>query len=328
MISIVPEQHQQTLSTAIAKAEYETLKQIVEQNAIDVNSFMDDKHYEPILMGILVSRGFPNEDDRLMMLRYALDKGANPNTKSKSGYNCLHIAVQQEKLIRALDLFLDFDGDVNLTDGNGATVAYWVIQRFPWRTEGAEREMFLKVVEKTIMLGADLDYKNKFGVSPRSWLENTSDDVKLLVEKCEKLNPVYTPSHIIQPKFPTNLQHPEIAQKIWKELVPPSGQAQTVQGELLRAVEKLRDEAQRNGNINYAESHKLLAKFISDTLTSSELFDKKEFTKIKSETRKLMKADEPYTEDDIYDYLTDKVCVFYDQKPELLPHPNNPQIVC
>jgi hypothetical protein len=46
----------------------------------------------------------------------------------------------------------------------------------------------------------------------------------------------------------------EEAQDIWKNFVPPSGQAATVQGELLRAIEKLRDEAMRNGNGNWAAS--------------------------------------------------------------------------
>ena len=35
---------------------------------------------------------------------------------------------------------------------------------------------------------------------------------------------------------------------LWNTYVPKKGQALTVQGELVRAVEKLRDEAQRNGN--------------------------------------------------------------------------------
>ena len=39
----------------------------------------------------------------------------------------------------------------------------------------------------------------------------------------------------------------EEAKSIWQTYVPKSGQAETVQGELLRAVEKLRDEAIRNG---------------------------------------------------------------------------------
>jgi hypothetical protein len=49
------------------------------------------------------------------------------------------------------------------------------------------------------------------------------------------------------------------AKRIWKTCIPPSGKATTVQGELLRAVEKLRDEAQRNGNANWDDGHAILA---------------------------------------------------------------------
>jgi len=66
------------------------------------------------------------------------------------------------------------------------------------------------------------------------------------------------------------------ARTIWKTYVPPSGQAKTVQGELLRAVEKLRDEAQRNGNVNWDDGHKILARFVRTTLIDSGLFDAKQ----------------------------------------------------
>jgi hypothetical protein len=328
MIKIIPEQHREPLSMAIAKGELNQVKRLVEQNDIDVDAFSDEEFYTPILMDALTSYGIKDENDRLTMLRFFLEKGANPNTNCKAGYNSLHVAVQQESLVKALDLFLDFGGDVNLTDRNGGTVAYWAIQGFPWRKEGDERQLHLKVVEKILMLGADLDFENKFGVTPRKWLGSAPEDVKQLVKKCEKLKPVYTPSSLLQPKFPTNLLYPEIAKKIWQELVPPIGQCKTVQGELLRAVEKLRDEAQRNGNVNYHESHKLLAKFVLDTLINCEIFDKKEIAKIKSETKKLMKANSPYTEDDAYDYLTDRICVFCIKNPALIRHEKKPQIIC
>ncbi|MFD3274338.1 hypothetical protein ACE3MS_30040 [Paenibacillus dendritiformis] len=41
------------------------------------------------------------------------------------------------------------------------------------------------------------------------------------------------------------------AKYLWQTYVPKQGQAETVQGELIRAIEKLRGEAQRNGNINW-----------------------------------------------------------------------------
>jgi hypothetical protein len=63
------------------------------------------------------------------------------------------------------------------------------------------------------------------------------------------------------------------ARRIWQTYVPPRGQAETVQGELLRAVEKLRDEARRNGNCNWDEGHEILTRFVRETLNASGLFD-------------------------------------------------------
>lgn len=53
----------------------------------------------------------------------------------------------------------------------------------------------------------------------------------------------------------------EIGKFIWRNYVPKSGQSKTVQGELLRGNEKLRDESQRNGNINWDEGHEILARY-------------------------------------------------------------------
>src|SRR4051812_35368862 len=62
---------------------------------------------------------------------------------------------------------------------------------------------------------------------------------------------------------------------IWKTYVPKSGQAETVQGELLRAIEKLADEAQRNGNINFNEDcHVVFISFIRQHLNDEKIFDK------------------------------------------------------
>ena len=57
-----------------------------------------------------------------------------------------------------------------------------------------------------------------------------------------------------------------LGRHIWQTYVPRSGQSLTVQGELLRANEKLRDEAHRNGNANWDEGHELLARYILDRL--------------------------------------------------------------
>jgi hypothetical protein len=58
--------------------------------------------------------------------------------------------------------------------------------------------------------------------------------------------------------YPDRVKYPQEARSLWRTSVPRSGQAATVQGELLQAVEKLRDEAQRNGNINWDGGYETL----------------------------------------------------------------------
>ena len=56
--------------------------------------------------------------------------------------------------------------------------------------------------------------------------------------------------------------------------VPRSGRAETEQGELIRAVEKLADEARRHGNAHWSDDFERLAEFVRDRLTRSSLFDR------------------------------------------------------
>src|ERR1044072_8758514 len=58
---------------------------------------------------------------------------------------------------------------------------------------------------------------------------------------------------------------------LWQSLVPDSGQASTVQGELIRSVGRLRDEAERNGNANWDEGHELFCYFIEITFQPMKL---------------------------------------------------------
>ncbi|NDV96558.1 hypothetical protein D0T84_16785 [Dysgonomonas sp. 521] len=327
MLHIVPEKHRRPLFMAIAKGESEQVKSIIEKNNINPNSFSDEKYDRLILMDVLTSFGYKDKpQERLDLMRFLLDKGADVNMNCRSGYNTMHIAIRQVSQMAELDLMLNYNPDVNETDSIGANLLYWSIQGFPWRESEEIRQQWLHIMERILMLGGDLDQANHYGATPRKWLEHKTEEVKELVEKCEALHPVYTPVKSKQPEFPTNLKYPDVAKKIWKEMVPLRGQAPTVQGELLRIVEKLRDEACRNGNINYSKDHKLMAKFVKDTLIDSDTFEKGEKKQIKEYIKLLSVANRPYIEDDAYDYLTDRICEFYNKHPEPIPHSPNPNI--
>jgi hypothetical protein len=311
MPPLIPSSEWNGLSLAIARGAADQVQTLVEENFLDVNAFLDSSSWMPVLMDVLISNGFDTEEDRLRLLRYLLQRGANPNICCSRGYNCLHIAVQQDKYLKALDLFLDFNPDVNIGDADGANIIYWAIQQWLFRKEGAHRAENLRVLEKIVRLGADLDQKNNFGMSAREWLGHAPADVKALVSRCEEKRHSVHAVRTIQPVLPIHLQYPEVAQQIWKELVPATGPAATIQGELLRSVEALRDEAQHNGNANFGRSYKRMAASVRDTLVRSGIFDADEVRQIKIGTAKLMKASRPYKNDDVYDLLVDKVCVFH-----------------
>ena len=61
---------------------------------------------------------------------------------------------------------------------------------------------------------------------------------------------------------------------------PTTGQAATVQGEVIRAVGRLSDEAYRNGNINFGKNHRMLCKFIRLNLEDPAVFSSEEIAEI------------------------------------------------
>lgn len=121
----------------------------------------------------------------------------------------------------------------------------------------------------------------------------------------------------------------ERARFIWRNFVPKSGQAEFEQGELLRAIEKLRDEAQRNGNANFNQKcHLILIEFIREKLTDKSIFDENTIFQINSDLDRLAIKDEPYLDDDIFDRLCEKIvdwCTVYE---EPILHKHNPELKC
>jgi hypothetical protein len=105
--------------------------------------------------------------------------------------------------------------------------------------------------------------------------------------------------------------------------VPSRGQSDYVQGELLRAVAKLQDEAQRNGNINWDEGHEIFALYLSDTIKESNILDEKQLKKFKKDIKCILKYKEPYTEDDLYTRLEYTVVDFFMQNSDPIKREHN-----
>jgi hypothetical protein len=61
--------------------------------------------------------------------------------------------------------------------------------------------------------------------------------------------------------------------EMWEDLVPDSGEAESGQGEILRAIGRLAGEDRRNGNINWDEFYEALVTFLRDYLPHEAVFD-------------------------------------------------------
>ncbi len=133
---------------------------------------------------------------------------------------------------------------------------------------------------------------------------------------------------------------------IWKNWVPKSGQADNLQGELLRELEKLRWEAQENGNINWDEDFDYFCVHIRDSLCAQPLFSNAEKEEIElimgflrscgAQARKLHlgvvldEEAEPdklaYVDDDLYDRIADKIGFLQQTVVGPLPYEHNDQL--
>lgn len=113
------------------------------------------------------------------------------------------------------------------------------------------------------------------------------------------------------------------AKFIWKNYVPSNGAASTKIGELLRYNEKLRDEAQRNGNKNWREEHTEMAVFVRNELLASGLFSGAQASQIKSYIQRILNFEFPETEEEVYDFLMSRIVDWHIANPT--PVPESPQ---
>ena len=107
------------------------------------------------------------------------------------------------------------------------------------------------------------------------------------------------------------MQYFQEARQIWKIFVPRSGQASTVQGELLRAVEKLRDEAIRNGNGNWDRGFEILLNYLREHLLNAEVYSASSIEQTRDILERLRDYNHPLLEDEAFDLLGDRVVEYF-----------------
>ncbi|WLI91379.1 hypothetical protein Q4S45_09740 [Massilia sp. R2A-15] len=116
------------------------------------------------------------------------------------------------------------------------------------------------------------------------------------------------------------------AKAIWDNYVPDSGQADTVQGELIRAVGRLRQEAMRNGNGNWDEGFEMLIDYLERHLTDPAVYPAATIATSKETLARLRQEQQPYLEFDLYDQLGERI-VEYFSFYGTRPHTHNPLLL-
>lgn len=128
----------------------------------------------------------------------------------------------------------------------------------------------------------------------------------------------------------------DVALWIWENLVPSSGRADTLQGEVIRAIELLAWEAQNNGNLNWDKEFDRLIDFLREVFTSgdsviaatmseeakcSALADLHRLSHFLLPTEldsRVYIEELPYVKEDLYDRLTEHLIGYCRQAPELI----------
>ncbi|WP_294823360.1 hypothetical protein [uncultured Flavobacterium sp.] len=311
MIYNLNQEQRRQFGIDVYKGHFDAVVQTMSQYNIDVNEMVYEDKNENILFRCISG---VDHNDNIRLIKYLLDNGANPNIKSKSGYNAFHLILYIPKDIELVALLLDYDVEVNSRDGRGYTAFHLFLKHYygalAWKGIPLKMQC-LDILEKFLQKGADPDILNNYGTPPRNESVREMRSVANLLAKYDAMD-IEKPAPVKQ-ELKTNLKYPEVGREIWAKYVPRSGASETVQGELLRSIEKLRDEAQRNGNINYGDMHKKMADYIAVTLIASGMFDEQE---IKHDIKPLTYKTKPYLEDDVYDRFCDRICEFYLKHPE------------
>lgn len=120
--------------------------------------------------------------------------------------------------------------------------------------------------------------------------------------------------------------------ELWDSLVPQSGQANTIQGELVRVIGRLASECYRNGNANWNRGFRIYTNFLARHLTDERIFDAQALSQIKEDLQTIRKFGSDsrtlkYSkEEDEFDRITDRVVEWCQNRPEPIERKINPKL--
>jgi ankyrin repeat protein len=183
---------------------------------------------------------------RIEAVKLLVHLGADININSDG--TALHSALANQYYEIAL-LFLDQNADCSLVNDNGNNVLF--------NTVYANSPHRINMCKRMVALGANPHAISKHGITAYSIAKDKNDtEVMALFDNVSSKDAVDLKykapnSSLVLENLADKYDWKAVYQELWDELVPPSGDANSLQGELLRSIGKLSDEFYRNGNINW-----------------------------------------------------------------------------
>lgn len=310
----------------------------IEKYNVNINSITEEDELDNFLIeAVTGDSDFYGSENQIAIVQYLIDNGIDVNHKTKARENALDIALGYSELSKiSLMLVQSKNADFH----KGKYIAYTAIRAYSdaWREEENQENIF-KVIEE--LLKRNVSLKGCY-----EWLKHIEKDfpkIIVLIKKyghtlaslkvqddAEKAIVIDTTIDIDNLHNSVNAKdYSKTLKVMWQKLIPSSGQADTVQGELLRAIEKLRDEAHRNGNGNFhKDCHGLLVKYLKKYLIDKSIFGKEVVLKIKKDLRQISFKTIPYTDDDIYDFINNRIVDWYLANPKQIAHIKNDTLYC
>ena len=229
--------------------------------------------------------GWRDDEQLLSLIRL----GANVNTKDRMGRTPLHFAAETGNFVKVKAL-AEAGADLNAADVMGITPLQGAVMRM-----GVHNMKYVaEVAEYLLSKGAPLDEKlqkemTACGERIEFHRSNMSEEVQEEIAqplaklyRLLKVEPV--PARVLYDgKSPITVrektwqkQHDEL----WKMLVPGSGSASTLQGEIIRLSGRLSHEILDNGSINWNSEYRQMTDDLKEYLTGGNTLSEEERAEI------------------------------------------------
>ena len=231
-----------------------------------------------------------------------VDLGAKVDIADHFGVTPLHLAALYGRA-KAVKILLDAGADVNLTtgriDGPGFLTPLEKTlhqDRLPYRElleicmllldHGAEitdrsREFLLKSAERFV--------RAKRGIKDSEFLHCQTEGLEKLYELFEVESVKEMPFHDgVSPICVPEQSGKETFSALWDYLVPPSGKAQTAQGEVIRIAGRVNNEIMGNGGINWDRDYQEMLRMFPEYLRLGNPLKEEEIVQAEKAVRLLM----------------------------------------